>query len=624
MSLDDVRQQLVESLHKRVPSRFEAFSKLKFPGWHTSRTIRLVTLSVLLGIIGALAGGVFLGMLHLAERTLLTGITGFSPPSLVGEGPGTLHNPATNLWLIPLSTTLGGFLSGLLVYWVAPSTEQSGMDAVIRSFHQQGGSMSVRVPMVKAVASALTMGSGGSVGREGPMAQIGAALGNLLAKPLHLSVPDRRILVLAGVAAGISAIFKSPLGAALVAVEVLYCSVDFEVDALMYTIISASVGYAVSGLYGGWEPLFQIPPDLQLNGPIELIWYSLLGVIAGGVGLLLPYVLHAVDSLFDRVTLPQVLRPAIGGLLVGLVGLALPQILGGGYGWLEQAMQSKLSLGLLAALVFAKIIATSLTIGSGGSGGVFAPALFIGGMLGSALALSLHSLFPEATGSLEVAAMAIVGMAALFSGVARAPVSTLVMAAELTGGYGLLVPTMIATVTAFLISQSFESRFHPDHPLLYRSQLPTRLHSPTHQSEYIQNILSVMDNAEIELEHGSMSWRELELHLRQGDPIPMGPDGEFLYSAHVDEESPFAGERIRDLPLVSDEVLIASIMRQGHHITPRGNTTIEPDDLLMVIADEEQLPQLGRYVDVIRYEETEPSTADTDNHQTGPAPEPEP
>ena len=123
-------------------------------------------------------------------------------------------------------------------------------------------------------------------------------------------------------------------------------------------------------------------------------------------------------------------------------------------------------------------------------------------------------------------------------------------------------------MTAFLISQSFESRYHPSHPLLYSSQLPTRLHSPTHQSEYIQNILSVMDNAEIELEHGSMSWRELELHLRQGAPIPMGPDGEFLYSAHVAEENRFAGEPIRDLPMVSDEVLIASIMRQRHHIPP--------------------------------------------------------
>ena len=610
MTLDEVRQKVVESIREQVPTRFDSLAKLRFPGWHSSRTMRLVTLSVILGIIGALAGGVFLAMIHLAERTLLTGITGFSPPSLVGEGPGTLHSPATNLWLIPLATTLGGFLSGLLVYWVAPSTGQSGMDAVIRSFHQQGGSMSVRVPLVKAAASALTMGSGGSVGREGPMAQIGAALGNLLAKPLKLSVPDRRILVLAGVAAGISAIFKSPLGAALVAVEVLYSSVDFEVDALMYTIISASVGYAVSGIYGGWEPLFQIPPGLQLNGPTELIWYALLGVIAGGIGLLLPYVLHTCDALFNRIAIPQVLRPAMGGLLVGLVGLMLPQVLGGGYGWIEQAMQSKLTLGLLVALVFAKLLATSLTIGSGGSGGVFAPALFIGGMLGSGLALSLQTAAPETTASLDPAAMAIVGMAALFSVVAGAPDSTLVMAAELTGGYGLLVPTMIATVTAFLISQSFESRYHPSHPLLYRSQLPTRLHSPTHQSEYIQNILSVMDNAEIELEHATMSWRELELHLRQGDPIPMGPDGEFLYSAHVDEESRFAGERIRDLPLVSDEVLIASIMREGHHITPRGNTVIEPEDLLMIIANEEEIPALMEFVDVVRYEETEPDPDD--------------
>ncbi|MFB6263368.1 MAG: chloride channel protein [Bradymonadaceae bacterium] len=605
MELDDVREKLEDAIGGRFPLQSESLAKLHFPGWHTSRTTRLVALSVALGFVGGLAGWGFLALIRLSEQFLLHGIAGYAPPGLASDAPGPIPDVSTRMWLIPVVTTIGGLVSGGLVYWLAPSAEKSGMDSVIHSFHQQGGSMSVQVPFVKAIASAVTIGSGGSVGREGPMAQIGAALGNLLAKPLGLEVPDRRILVLAGVAAGISVMFKSPLGAALVAVEVLYSRVDFEVDALMYTIIAASVAYATGGLFGSWEPLFAIPPGLRLGGPVELIWYALLGLVAGGVGLVLPHAVYSIESWCETLPIPRTLRPAFGGLAVGLLALVVPHVLAGGYGWIERALQAELSIGLLVVLVLAKILATSLTIGSGGSGGVFAPALYVGCMLGTGLAATLHWVAPTLTADIHVAAMGVVGMAAIFSGVARAPVSTLVMAAEMTGGYGLLVPTMIATVTAYLICQSVDSRLHPPHPKLYRSQTPSRLHSPTHQSEYIQNVLQVMDDAEIDLAHDRVSWRELELHLRQGDPVPMGPEGEYLYSAHVDASSDFAGKRIRELPLVSNEVLIASIMRDGHHLTPRGDTELEPGDLLLVIAEEDQVPALSEHVDVIRHDGSE-------------------
>src|SRR5205809_2686143 len=241
---------------------------------------RLLFYSALIGIVGGLGAQLFVWILNLAERLLLTGIAGYQPPE-----PGSL-NPEPivglwGLWLIPVATTLGGLLSGILVYALAPEAEGHGTDAAVEAFHFKGGHIRPIVPAVKAIASAITIGSGGAAGREGPTAQISVGVSSILADFLRLSDEERRLLVLAGMAAGLAAIFKSPLGMAIFAVEILYAGMAFETEALIYTVIASVIAYAVNGLFVGWSPIFLFPESIHFTRPIALVGYAALGVVAG-------------------------------------------------------------------------------------------------------------------------------------------------------------------------------------------------------------------------------------------------------------------------------------------------------------------------------------------------------
>ncbi|MCB0359995.1 MAG: chloride channel protein, partial [Bdellovibrionales bacterium] len=231
-----------------------------------SRESRLILFSVIIGFLGAFSAQLFLWMIGISSDFFLGTIAGYTPPLPASEG-GTLveHISSHGYYFLPIATTLGGLLSGLLVFGLAPEAVGHGTDAAIRAFHRLGGSIRARVPVVKGIASAITIGSGGAAGREGPTAQIAAGISSILATALRLPIEERRVLMLAGMAAGISAIFKTPLGAAILVVEVLYSSTDFEVEALMYTIIAASVAYAVNGFFSGWTPIFEISPGLHFQ-----------------------------------------------------------------------------------------------------------------------------------------------------------------------------------------------------------------------------------------------------------------------------------------------------------------------------------------------------------------------
>src|SRR5919108_2975397 len=244
---------------------------------------RLLLYSALIGVAGGLGAQLFVWLLNFSERLLLVGIAGYKPPE-----PGTLNPEAIigpwGLWLIPVATTLGGLLSGVLVYTLAPEAEGHGTDAAVEAFHFKDGKIRPIVPAVKAIASAITIGSGGAAGREGPTAQISVGVGSILADLLRLPAEERRILVLAGMAAGLAAIFKSPLGMAIFAVEILYSGMAFETEALIYTVIASVVAYAVNGLFVGWSPLFLFPESVHFTQPIALAGYAVLGVVAGGFG----------------------------------------------------------------------------------------------------------------------------------------------------------------------------------------------------------------------------------------------------------------------------------------------------------------------------------------------------
>ncbi|MFH1169296.1 MAG: chloride channel protein [Chloroflexota bacterium] len=427
----------------------------------------------LVGIVAGIGSIAFFSAISWSSKLFLETGAGFVPPAPVGEGQ-TVITAIGRRWMIPVMTTLGGLLSGLIVYKLAPEAEGHGTDAAIDAFHNKEGEIRARVPLIKLVASAITIGSGGSAGREGPTAQIAAGFGSLLGRFLKLTVPERRIALAAGIGAGIGAIFKAPLGGAILSTEILYLE-GFEVSALIPSFIASIIGYTIFSSWAGYTPIFGGNFNVTFDDAYSLIFYAVLGVICGGVGIIYPRVFYGMRDLFRRLKAPNYFKPAIGGLCVGIMGLFLPQVLGMGYGWLQIVMQPQvvIPIGIMVLLAFAKILATSLSIGSGGSGGVFAPGLFIGGMLGAAFWGGLHGTVPHVPATPEP--FVVVGMMALFGGVARAPLAVMFMVGEMTGTYSMLAPAMIAVGISYVIVGRHT---------IYESQVESPAQSPAHRYEY--------------------------------------------------------------------------------------------------------------------------------------------
>jgi CIC family chloride channel protein len=370
-----------------------------------------------------------------------------------------------------------------LVYTLAPEAEGHGTDAVIAAYHRQQGYMRPIVPVVKIVASALTLGTGGSGGREGPIAQIGAGFASFLATSLRLGPVQCRILLAAGMGAGIAAIFRAPLAGALFAAEVLYSSPEFEPEVILPAGIASTVSYCTFSSVFGWDPLFATP-EMVFHSPLQLGPYLILALAMAFLAMIYTRTFYGCVYLFHRWRVPPHIKPAVGGLLTGAVAVALylafgrqPEVLGvlsTGYGSLQAALDNEagMSVGVLLAIAFGKIVTTSLTIGSGGSAGVFGPSMVIGGSAGGALGLMLNRLWPSLAP--HPASYVIVGMAGFFAAAAKTPFSTLVMVGEITGGYDLLLPTLWVCVIAYMLS---------DEQSIYHEQAPSRAQSEAHRGD---------------------------------------------------------------------------------------------------------------------------------------------
>ena len=385
-------------------------------------------------------------------------------------------------WLLPIVTCLGGLVAGILVFSLAPEAEGHGTDAAISAFHE-GKAIRARIPIIKLVASAITIGTGGSAGREGPAAQISAGFGSILASVLHLDVQDRRIALATGMGAGIGAIFGAPLGGAILAAEILYKD-DLELEALVPALIASIVGYSIFGAWSGWKPIFSTPANLTFNTPPQLLYYIVLGILCGFIGRTYARGFYGMTHIFHALHLPNWLKPAIGGLLVGLIGLVIPQALGMGYGWVQVSMGQGLMaipLWIVLILPFTKIITTGLSIGSGGSGGIFGPGMVIGGVTGAAVWRLCYHVLPWVPAT--PAPFVIIGMMALFGGIAHAPLAVMLMVAEMTGNLSLLAPAMLAVGLSYLIVGQ---------KTIYTSQLKNRSKSPAHRLQFSFPLLSTL------------------------------------------------------------------------------------------------------------------------------------
>lgn len=347
---------------------------------------------------------------------------------------------------------LGGLLVGPVVYYIAPEAKGHGVPEVMTAVATRGGRIRPVVVLAKAVCSAITIGSGGSVGREGPIVQIGAALGSTIGQYFKLN--DRRIitLVASGAAAGIAATFNAPIAGVMFALEVILA--EFGVHAFSTIVIASVTASVVSRAALGDFPAFEVPRSFYLHSPWELLLYLGLGVLGAGVSLAYVKILYFFEDLFDDWKFPDYLKPAVGGLLLGIVGYFMPRAFGTGFDTIAETLHGNLTLSLLLVLILAKIVATSFTLGSGASGGVFAPALFIGAVLGGAYGKLVNMVFPgitEASG-----AYAMVGMAAVFAGSARAPITAIIILFEMTQDYRMILPLMFATVVSTALAQMVE------------------------------------------------------------------------------------------------------------------------------------------------------------------------
>ncbi len=352
------------------------------------------------------------------------------------------------------------------------------------------------MPLVKIIASSITLGTGGSGGREGPIAQIGAGFGSVLGNLLRLRAAERRVLMAAGMGAGIGAIFRAPLAGTIFAAEVLYSSTEFEPEVILPAALATVVSYSIFGIFSGWQPLFTMPAKLAFDNPLRLLPYLVLALFMALLAAVYTHSFYGCKRLFDRLPISRKLRPAIGAFLTGAVALALYCALGRnqhvlavlafGYSAIQNAMTGDggqggvmATAGILLVIALGKIVTTWLTIGSGGSGGVFGPSMVIGGCGGGALGVVFHLFWPWLVP--HPASFVIVGMAGFFSAAAKTPFSTLIMVSEMTGGYSLLLPSLWVCAISYLLS---------DKQSIYSSQVESRSLSPAHQGSFVRQVLA--------------------------------------------------------------------------------------------------------------------------------------
>lgn len=436
--------------------------KIGQKGWYISETTLLWLTSIGIGIGTGMGAIGFIRLIEWVQKLAFTDLTHF------------LNN---GRWLLIIIPALGGLIAGPIISFFASEAKGHGVPEVMQAIALRGGRIRPRVVVAKIAASAVCIGTGGSAGREGPIVQVGAALGSTIGQWLHLSDNRIRNLVACGAAAGIAATFNAPIAGVIFSLEIILGELHMgDLGNVMLAAISSSI---VARIFLGDTPAF-IVPQYTLGHPANIFLHALLGIFAAIAAVAFIRMLYWTEDLFDNwKTVPDYLKPAIGGLLLGLLGFAypmllgdvfhptearlgqflaqnIPHIMGAGFDTIEHALVGKASLALLLILALLKPIATSLTLGSGNSGGVFAPALFTGAALGGAFGNVAAAIFPNA--NIAPGAFALTGMAAMFAGAARAPFTAVLIVFEMTDDYRMMVPLMAAVITSML----FASHLHKE------------------------------------------------------------------------------------------------------------------------------------------------------------------
>lgn len=433
---------------------------------------------ILIGIIAGTGSVLFHYLCEIGKHVFMDMFAGYRPPAPAGEHHlFPLTSTPFNKWLLLILPAFGGIVSGFLVYTFAPEAEGHGTDAAIDAYHRKGGFIRSRVPIIKTIASAITLTTGGSGGREGPIAQIGAGFGSFLATTLKLSDRERRIMLAAGIGAGVGSIFRAPLAGALFAAEVLYRDPEFESEVIIPAGISSVVAYCIFCLVFGWGSLFE-SPDFLFRNPVELGPYVVLALVLVLTGVFYIKSFYGITKLFGSMNIPNHFKPALGGFCTGIIGFFLPYTLAFGYGFAQKALHNELAVTVLLLLAVGKVLTTSFSIGSGGSGGVFGPSIVIGGAMGGAVGNLFHRFLPGIV--TEPGAFVVVGMAGFFTVVSNTPISTIIFVSEMTNSYHLLLPSLLVCSLCFLVSKKWT---------IYKKQVKNKVDSPAHMGEFFIDIL---------------------------------------------------------------------------------------------------------------------------------------
>ncbi|WP_029521447.1 chloride channel protein [Persephonella sp. IF05-L8] len=481
---------------------------------------------VIIGFAAGIFAIVFLEAIHFFTDLFLVKFVGYVPPFPRGESEQenyifVMEHP----YLLPISTAIGGFIVGALIYFFSPESAGVGTDAAIKAFHKRIP-LGLKTSIWKLITSAITIGSGQVSGKEGPIALIGAGIGSFVGKLFKLSDRERNIALAVGLGAGIAGVFKAPFAGAIISSEVFYKK-DFEVDALIPSFIASFVAFIVVGSVLGFSPLFLVElPEFKGFGIFDFISYLILGISTAIIAKLMIFALDEVKDFFDRLEVHPILKPGIGGFFVGIIGMTVPVAIGTGYGWLQLIMLDQLEYlpeWKIFISIFLVIIAFAFTLGSGGSGGVFGPSLVIGGLTGASVYNVLHLMGVPDSSSFNITAMTVVGMVSTFAAAAKAPLSTIILVAEITGGYQLLVPATVAVAIAHFLSGEKS---------IFKSQVDTKLDSAAHQDEIKYLILK----------------RYIVKDIMKKEVITISPESTVLYATKFMQEY-----RISALPVIDKE-----------------------------------------------------------------------
>ena len=534
-----------------------AFLRRVHDGLRQTEQVYMVLVAVVIGLLGGLCAVGFRLLIQILNRVAWH------------ESRYTLeYLYSLPIWWKILAPAAGGLIVGLITYRFAREARGHGVPEVMEAVALKGGRIRPRVVVAKMLASSVSIASGGSVGREGPIVQIGSALGSTLGQWLKIDQRRLRTLVGCGAAAGIAATFNAPVAGALFAVEIILG--DFGVSQFSPIVISSVMGTVVSQYFLGDVPAFEVPA-YSLVHAFELVAYAALGLLAGLAALAFTRTLYAAEDFFDKVRIYPPIRTLIGGAMIGIIGVWLPQVFGVGYEAINEALHGNMIWYFMLLLVVFKILAVSITIGSGGSGGIFAPSLFIGAMLGGAVGTVVHTIWPASTAG--AGAYALVGMGAVVAAGTHAPITAILIIFELTGDYKIILPLMISCITATLLATQMQTASIYTLKLLRRG-------IDIHKGKDVNVLQSVHAREEMRSDAVTVSPEAPLVALlskfieHQGSTLFVTDDGNHLLGIVTSDD-------IR--PLIRDAASLETLVIAEDVMTAQDFPTVSPDDSLAYV-----------------------------------------